>query len=74
MRSGKIMSQLPTYIAMGASGVAVLMSLTAVYLSYRMKRHLDENILQARRRELPPTANTAEPMGATTIDTGEADE
>ncbi len=68
------MSQLATYFAMAASIVAVLMSAVAVYVSYRMKRRVEDNVLHARGRELPPTANTAEPSGDATVDTGEADE
>jgi hypothetical protein len=69
------MSHLPEYFAFAASMIAVLMSLVAVYVSYISKRRLDEtNVLQARKRELPPSANTAEPTGPTPADTGEADE
>lgn len=69
------MSQLPNYIAVFASVIAIIMSAVAAYLSYKTKRSLDENVLQARNRELPPSANTAEPESAdATIDTGEPDE
>jgi hypothetical protein len=68
------MSQLATYLAVTVSIVAALMSVVGAFVSYRMKRRFEDNVLQARGRKLPPTANTAEPSGDTTMDTGEADE
>jgi hypothetical protein len=63
-----------TPIAIGLSVIALLLSLVSVVLTYRTARKVGENILQAKRRELPASANTAEPTASGTLDAGEADE
>ena len=65
------------YAVVGASGVAALTSVVAAlvsYLGYKHARAANEAALEAKQRELRPSANTAEIESSHVVDTGEADE
>jgi hypothetical protein len=68
-----MMPDLLSYIAIGVSVLAVLMSLLSAYLSVRVARHFERTVLQARNRELPATPDAAESTSKTAVESDEDD-